>query len=367
VGLYVGLGVLALPLAPLAAGALVDAGDWRLIFWLSLAITLGVLAAGLFGLPAGPRQRGQRVEVPGALTAITGVALLLGGTVEAAAWGWSAPATLAVLAAGVALVALFVVLELRAAQPLVDLALLRDRIIGGAAGSLFLTQLGTNGFAIYMPIYLLTIVGLDPLITGFALLVAMVFPPALSPIAGGVADRIGPRGLAVAGAALAAGGSAWLAVFVPDEEYWILVPGFVLFGVGIPIAFAAMLTAGAGAAPEGERGATAGVLNSARWIGATVGTVAFGAVLAAVRESRLDDFLARRSLSGEQHDQVDHLVLADEDARSAAVRDIGPDVVDAVADAFAAGYRAGFWLCAGVMALAALVAALTLGASRRSP
>jgi hypothetical protein len=155
-------------------------------------------------------------------------------------------------------------------------------------------------------------------------------------------------------------------VFVPDEEYGILVPGFVLFGVGIPIAFAAMLTAGAGAAPEGERGATAGVLNSARWIGATVGTVAFGAVLAAVRESRLDDSLAGRSLSTEQQDQVDRLVLADEEARSAAVRDTGPDVVDAVAEAFAAGYGAGFWLCAGVMALAAVVAAFMLGPPRRS-
>jgi EmrB/QacA subfamily drug resistance transporter len=360
IGRYVGLGVLALPLAPLAAGTLVDAGDWRLTFWLSLAITLAILATGLFALPREPRQRDQRVDLPGAATAIAGVGLVLGGAVQAAVWGWTAPATLVVMATGVASIGLFMVRQLRAAQPLVDLALLRDRVMGGAAVSLFLTQVGTNGFAIYMPIYLLTLVGLDPLITGVALLVAMVFPPALSPIAGGLADRIGTRALAVVGGVLAAAGCTWLAVFVPDEEYWILVPGIVLFGVGIPIAFAALLTAGAGAAPPHERGAAAGVLNSARWIGATAGTVAFGAVLAAVRESRLDESFASHRVGEGQSSQVDHMVLDDEEALGTGGHDIAADVIDVVGDAFAAGYAAGFWLCAGAFLAAAAVAALAL-------
>ncbi|MGH2961537.1 MAG: hypothetical protein ACRDL3_04995, partial [Solirubrobacterales bacterium] len=114
------------------------------------------------------------------------------------------------------------------------------------------------------------------------------------------------------------------------------------------------------AAPERERGAAAGVLNSARWIGATVGTVAFGAVLSAARKSRLDDSLAGRSLSAEQTGQVDRLVLADEDARSAAVGDLGQGVVDAVTDALVAGYGAGLWLCAAALALAVLIPALCL-------
>ena len=86
VGRYVGLGVLALPLAPLAAGALVDAGDWRLTFWLALVLTLAVLSIGVVGLRSGP-PRDERVEAGSALIAIAGLALVLGGGVEATAWG----------------------------------------------------------------------------------------------------------------------------------------------------------------------------------------------------------------------------------------------------------------------------------------
>ena len=357
VGRYVGLGVLALPLAPLAAGALVEAGEWRLTFWLALALTLGVLAVGVLGLPREPRHD-ERVDAGAALIAIAGLALILGGAVEATAWGWTAPATIAVLAVGLGLVIGFVAVEARSRQPLLDLALVRDRTIGGAAAALFLTQMGTSGVAIFVPIYLLTIVRLDPLITGVAMLAAMAFPPTLSPIAGGIADRIGTRGLAVAGGVLAAAGAAWLALFAPDQEYGILVPGLVLFGVGIPLAFAAVITAGSAAAPPSQRGAAAGVLNTARWVGATAGTVAFGAVLDAVRESRLDDLLAPHRLDDAQIAAVDRLVLADEDATAGTARDLGGAVVDAVAEAFASGYRAGFWVCCGAFAFAALVSAL---------
>lgn len=361
VGRYVGLGVLALPIAPVAAGALVDAGDWRLTFWLYLALTLGVIAVGWLALPAEPRRGGQRIDVPGAALAFAGLAVLLTGGIEAATWGWSSAATWAVLAAGAALLALFTLVELRAEQPLVDLRLLRDRVMGGASGGLFLTQLGTSGVAIFVPIYLLTIVRLDPLITGLAMLPAMVFPPALSPLAGGLVDRHGSRGLAIAGAMVAAAGCAWLGAFATEQEYALLVPGLVLFGLGIPIAFAAIITAGAGAAPAAERGDSAGVLNTARWVGATVGTVAFGAVLDAVRESDLDSALGSRALSGEQSAAIERLVLSDEDATEAVTAGIGADVVDSVTDAFAAGYSAGLWMCAAAFLAVAVIAGVALG------
>jgi EmrB/QacA subfamily drug resistance transporter len=364
VGSYGGIGVLALPLAPLAAGALVEVGEWRLTFWLTLALTLGVLAIGHRGLSSEP-GRGERLDITGSVVSIAGIALLLGGAVQAAAWGWTSPATLAVLGAGVALLILFVAMQLRTAQPLLDIELLRNLRLASAAVALFLVQLGTNGFAIYIPVYLLTLVGLDPLVMGVAMLAAMAFPPILSPIAGVLADRLGTRPVAVGGTVLAAAGLAWSAAFVPDEEYAILVPGFALFGIGVPMAFVGLLTAGAQVAPPSERGAAAGVMNSARWIGATVGTVAFGAVLSAVRESRLDDALAGRSLSGRQTDQLDRLVLADEDATRATAGDLGQDVVDAVADSFAGGYRWGLWLCCAMLALAALVTALGPHSARR--
>ena len=86
--------------------------------------------------------------------------------------------------------------------------------------------------------------------------------------------------------------------------------------------------------------------------GATAGTVAFGAVLDAVRESRLDELLGPHRLDAAQSAVVDRLVLADEDATAVAGRDLGGGVVGAVTDAFASGYRAGFWVCCGAFALA---------------
>jgi MFS family permease len=189
----------------------------------------------------------------------------------------------------------------------------------------------------------------------------MVFPPALSPLAGSLVDRHGSRGLAIGGAALAAAGCAWLAGFAPDQEYGMLVPGLVLFGLGVPLAYAAIITAGASATPASERGAGAGLVNTARWVGATVGTVAFGATLNAVRTSDLDATLAGRTLSGVEWDRIDRLVLVDEEATGTVMTGLGARVVDAVTDAFAAGYGAGLWLCAAAFVVVVIVAATTLG------
>ncbi len=358
VGWYVGVAVVALPIVPVISGVLVQGGDWRLTFWLYLVLTACVFAVGAMGLPSHAPPKGQRPDVLGSVLALTGLGLVLTGGIEAATWGWSSRATVAVLAAGVAILPVFALVELATEQPLVDLRLLRRRVLAGAAAGLFLVQLGISGVAVFVPIYLLTVVRLDPVMTGLAMLPAMILAPALSPIAGGLVDGHGIRRVAIAGALPAAAGCAWLAAFVPDQEYAVLVPGLLLFGIGMPVALIAMTAAGAAAGPPAERGESAGILNTSRWIGATVGTVSFGALLDAVREHDLDTALAGRMLTHQQSAALDRLVLSDEDATDAVVRGIGGDLVRAVADGFAAGYAAGLWLCAGAFAAVAVIAAI---------
>lgn len=366
VGRYAALGVLSLPVTPVVAGALVETGGWRWTFWLAIALTAAVCAVGVAGLRSEPRAAGERIDATGALTSISGLGLLLGGAVEAGVWGWTSPATLAVLAAGLASLAVFAIVELRRDQPLLDLALLRNRTLASASGGLFLVQLGTNCFAIFIAIYLLTIVRLDPLATGLALLPALALTPPMSLAGGALHDRFGARAPALVGTLLGTAAFAWLATFTEREEYAPLIPGFVLIGLGLPISITALLAAGAGSAPARERGQAAGVLNAARWVGATVGTVAFGAVLAAVRESRLDSLLADHSLSTADQARLDRLVLSEEDAQADAAHDLGSSVVDAVADAFTAGYSAGLWMCCAAFAVAAAIVAFGLRGPERA-
>jgi EmrB/QacA subfamily drug resistance transporter len=362
IGIYGALGVSALAIGAIIAGALVQDGHWRLTFWFALALTLAVIGLGLAALPRDERRAGQTVDVPGAVLSIVGITLLLGGAVQAAAWGWTAPATLFAFAAGAISLVAFTALQIRRAEPLVDLTLLRSRTLACAGGCLFLVQFAINCFAIYVPIYLVTLAGLGPLPTGLALLAALALPPLISKTAGDMVDRVGHHGPAIVSTLLMAAGFAWIAALAPGKEYPPLIPGFVLIGVGVPIAIVSLLEAGASTAPADERGATAGVLNSARWIGATVGTVSFGVALTAVRLARMESLLAPDHLSAAQSAQVEHLVLSDEDAQRAAVHDLGKSVIDAVSDSFAAGYSAGLWICCGMLILSVALAAWGLRA-----
>jgi MFS family permease len=237
------VGSLGIAAGVLFGGALTSGLGWRAVFFINLPF---VLAAGGFGLSILRDSKGERgherfdpVAVPLAAVAV-GVLVL--GVVQGQRWGWSDARTLACFITTAVLLPLFVVRSARHPAPLLDLDLFRVRsfTVGNTAQALFVGS--AFGWLVLMPSFFVHVWGWTPLRAGFGLAPAATIGAVLSPVAGRLADRIGHRGLVVAGTIASAVGTAWWAVMVDADPDYLraVLPGMVLAGLGITSGFATL-------------------------------------------------------------------------------------------------------------------------------
>jgi EmrB/QacA subfamily drug resistance transporter len=254
-GLY-GLGVVFAPaIGPSLGGYLVEYVDWRLIFYINVPIgILGAVAAVLV-LPSFPRRVGQPFDALGFVTIAGGLfALLLplskGGS--EAGWEWSSYRILGLFTLSALLLALFVVIELEVANPLLDIRIFRTGQFTLSMGLIAIVVVMMFGMLFYIPLYLQQTQGLGAFNSGLALLPQGLAMGLLMPITGRIYDRIGPRWLVVIGLVIAAVATYrlhTLALDTPREHVaWLLVP----LGVGLGISTMPIFTSGLAAIPAAQ-------------------------------------------------------------------------------------------------------------------
>ncbi|MFJ9284806.1 MFS transporter [Kitasatospora aureofaciens] len=269
-------------LGVLVGGLLTEYASWR---WVML-VNLPIVAAALVLLPTGTADgaqpvRRERLDVIGAVLATGGVGLLVFGVVRTDARGWGSPATLGTLAVAVALLAAFVLVEVRSAAPLLRLGLLRSRWVAGANVLVFLAAAGQFAAFYFVSLYLQQVLGLGAAATGAAFLPFSAGLVAGTVVATRITARRGPRAALVPGAVLAAAGLGWFALISPDGGFLsdVLGPSVVTsIGAGLVLAPVAA-AATTGIAPR-EAGAASGLLNSSRQLGGCVGLAVLATVAA---------------------------------------------------------------------------------------
>ncbi|MFF9645774.1 MFS transporter [Kitasatospora aureofaciens] len=269
-------------LGVLAGGLLTEYASWR---WVML-VNLPIVAAALVLLPMGTADgaqpvRRERLDVLGAVLATGGVGLLVFGVVRTDARGWGSPATLGTLAVAVALLAAFVLVEVRSAAPLLRLGLLRSRWVAGANVLVFLAAAGQFAAFYFVSLYLQQVLGLGAAATGAAFLPFSAGLVAGTVVATRITARRSPRAALVPGAVLAAAGLGWFALISPDGGFLtdVLGPSVVTsIGAGLVLAPVAA-AATTGIAPR-EAGAASGLLNSSRQLGGCVGLAVLATVAA---------------------------------------------------------------------------------------
>lgn len=272
-------GALGLPLSAFVT----EHFDWHLLFWLAAALGAVVLMLVALLVPASGVRTGGRIDVPG----VIGLALGLTGVLLAVSrgndWGWTSPLTLGSLIGGVVVLLAWGVLELRTHEPLVDLRV-------SARGAVLMTNLASiaMGFALFasqisFPQLLELPAGLGGI--GLTLLQAsLVLMPsglamlAMSPIAGRLERRFGPRPLLVAGATVIACG--YLVAVLLDLQAWHILVINIAIGVGIGLGYAAMPTLIMRAVPRSETGAANGLNTLMRALGTATASAVIAVVLA---------------------------------------------------------------------------------------
>ncbi|MBW8059452.1 MAG: MFS transporter [Solirubrobacterales bacterium] len=279
IGNYSAIGATVFVIGPLMAGLLTEAIDWRALFALQFVVGAVVASMGWRKVDDQPVGEPEPFDATGLVVLMAGLTAVLVAMMQALAWGWDSPATLVLFAAGVAVLGGFAALELRTAHPLLDLGLLRRRVIVGIVLSMFAAQFILNGFIIYIATYFQHVLGYGALLASLAMLPALLGLPYFCIVAGRLTDRFGARRPALAGFVASAAAFAWIAATVDAGSYWLLLPGLAVLSVALSPMFTSLLTALSNAVGAEERGDANALVLTVRWVGAAAGTMVLGVVI----------------------------------------------------------------------------------------
>lgn len=281
-GKYSAIGATVFAIGPLMAGVLTEAIDWRALFVLQVGVGVAVAWIGWRKVDSRPVGEPKPFDVTGLIVLMAGLTAVLVSMMQALAWGLDSPATIALFGAGLVALGGFAMLELRTPHPLLDLALLRRRTIVGIVVSMFAAQFILNGFIVYIATYFQHVLGYGALGASVAMLPAMIGVPYFCFAAGRWTDRFGPRRPALAGFLVTAAAFAWIALFVDDASYGLLLPALAVLSISLSPMFTSLLTGLSNAVGAEERGDANALVLTVRWIGAAAGTMVLGIVLRSV-------------------------------------------------------------------------------------
>jgi len=281
VGIWGGIGGLAIACGPLVGGALTQSLGWNWVFWLNVPIG----AVLLLLIPLRIKEShgpGTRLDIPGVVLVTGGAAALVWALVRTADVGWGGADVIGGLVAGVVLIAAFLFWEQRAAQPLLPLRLFRIVTFSAANLTGFLMTAALLSAGVFASQYFQFARGATPFEAGAYLLPMMIMPLLIAPLAGMAADRIGPRPLIVVGLLLLAGGTGWFAVAATTTVgYGALVVPLVLAGAGIAMSQATTPTAALSSVPREDMGRASGTQSTLTRFGGAFGVAITTAAFAA--------------------------------------------------------------------------------------
>ena len=272
---------LAIALGPLVGGAIAEGLSWQWIFWVNVPIGIALvpLAYLLLAESHGPDAS---LDLPGLGLASTGLLALVWALINGNETGWTSPAIVAAFAAAGLLLVAFVAWEARTPNPMLPLRFFRSRAFSAANAVSLLMSFGMFGAIFLLAQFFQVAQGYSPLEAGLRTLPWTAMPIFVAPIAGVLSDRVGSRPLLVVGMALMAMGLGWIAaVATPTVEYLVLVPAFMLAGIGMSLFFAPTANLVLSAVRPEEEGRASGANNTIREIGGVFGVAVLASVFSA--------------------------------------------------------------------------------------
>ncbi len=279
-GAWGGIGGLAVAIGPLVGGAIAEGLSWQWIFWVNvpIGIVAAIVAAYRLNEFRGPDRR---LDLVGLGLASAGLFGIVWGLIHGNDLGWGSGGVLGPIIGGLALVGAFLWWESRSASPMLPLRFFHSRTFFYANAASFLMFFGVFGAVFLMTQFLQFVQGYSPFEAGLRTLPWTGMPAIVAPIAGALSGRIGGRPLLVAGLSLMAIGLGWFAaIAAPDVAYSAQVPALVLAGIGMGLFFAPVAAVVLSSVKPEEEGKASGATNAIRELGGVFGVAILAAVFA---------------------------------------------------------------------------------------
>ena len=281
VGIWGGLGGLAVAAGPLVGGAITQGLSWHWIFWVNVPIGVAAVLLSLLRLPES-KGPATRLDLLAMGLVGTGAVALVWGLIRAGDEGWRSSSTVLTLGIGIALIAAFVAWELRAADPMLPMHLFRNRSFAAGGMTAFLMAGTIFSAAFLVAQFMQFALGYSPLDSGLRVLPWTATPLFVAPLAGLVTDRIGARPVLAAGMLLQGVGLLWFALLATTGvAYGQLVMPLIVAGIGISMALPVAPNVMVSAVKPHEMGKASGVNSTLQRFGSAFAIAVAAAVFAA--------------------------------------------------------------------------------------
>lgn len=275
------------------SGVILERLHWSWLFWIGAIPIVLAMALTWRLLPESPIRTPSRVDWQGALTLSVGLSALLVALSEGESWGWTSAATLGVFAAAVVVLCLWVVVELRVPQPMIEIGMMRDRAVLWTNIVAFIAGFAMFGTFLLVPSFVQMGANLPPdlaamipygfaasvIVAGLYLLPASAVMLVVGPLGGILENRVGARSLTCVGSVILGLGGLALALF-HDRGYQIVV-AMTLIGVGVGLVYAMLAKLIVDSVPREVTGVAMGMNTVMRTIGGVVGGQVGAALLSA--------------------------------------------------------------------------------------
>jgi EmrB/QacA subfamily drug resistance transporter len=268
----------AVAVGPLVGGAITDAFGWRWVFFLNVPIGIAALALTFAKLRESRDPNATRIDWAGLTTFSTALLLLVLGLLRGNDDGWTSATIVSLLAGAAVMLAAFVVIERRVAEPMLPLELFRSRAFTGVQLAAFAVSVSLFALFLYLTLYLQNYLGYSPLQAGLRYLPITLVPFFVAPVAVALMGRLQARVIMAIGLAGVGTGLLLMSGLTAASGWTALLPGFLVAGVGVGLLNPVIADVAVSVVPKERSGMAAGINDTFRQVGIAVGVAAWGAI-----------------------------------------------------------------------------------------
>jgi len=283
---------------PILGGLLTEHLGWRTIFLVNLPISVVAVVLARRVLPEALNPHAHRIDLPGVVTFTVAAGALTYGFISASEHSWASTRTLGALGLGIAVLVLFIAVESRRRDAMLDLSLFRRSPFIGLMIAATLVNAAAFAGLVYTSLWLQSVLGLGAVGAGLTLLPLSVSAFVVAGLTGRFLHNASPRWMIGIGMLLIGAGTALQALLHADSGRLVLVPGLIVAGIGVGLTMPSLASAAMAAVPPARAGMAAGAVNTFRQLGYALGLALLGVVF----QARLEHFAgaAGNALSGGQ-------------------------------------------------------------------
>jgi EmrB/QacA subfamily drug resistance transporter len=268
-------------LGPFIGGSLTAVFGWRAIFLVNVPIGIAVVWMTYRWVAEGRDPTPRRVDLPGQITLIAGLFLVVLALLRGNDDGWGSAGIIAALVGSAVLLTAFILVEGRSREPMLPLRLLTQRRFAGPQVAVFAIASSFFAVFLYLTLYLQTVLGLSPIQTGLVYLPGTFLVFLVSGMTAQFAASFSPAKIATVGLALVAAGLAGLLIIGVDSSWALMLPGLLVTSVGTGLFNPTGSALALNALPDEQSGLAAGANDTFRQTGVAVGIAALGTLVPA--------------------------------------------------------------------------------------